>query len=107
MSRGAQIRGIQRERDLARQLQADGWYVLRSAGSLGSADLVAGRVGRHTRIIEVKSTSRGPFAGFPPAERQALVEAAAISGWEPWLVWWPPRQKPQWIPVGEWPKSRA
>jgi Holliday junction resolvase len=107
MSRGAQVRGIQRERDLANQLREEGWFVLRAAGSHGEADLIALHVGRDPRMIEVKSTKRGPFAGFSPADRAHLLESARQAGAQPWLVWWPPREKPQWIPPNEWPGAKS
>jgi hypothetical protein len=57
-------------------------------------------------FIEVKSTTRGPFAGFPPKDREELIEAACASGATPLLVWWPPRKQPVEIPVSEWPATR-
>ena len=73
----------------------------------GEADLIALHVGRKPRMIEVKSTTRGPFAGFPPADRQHLLESAKQAGAQAWLVWWPSRGKPRWIPPGEWPKAKT
>ncbi len=111
-------RGIQRERDLRRQLELAGWWVGRCAGSLGDADLVAVRAQygtimskqvllRQIRLIEVKTTAAGPFHSFGPKQRAELLEAARIAGAEAWLVWWPPRQKdPQWIGPDEWPKEK-
>ena len=102
-------RGIERERRVAFSLRADGWTVVRAAGSLGVADLVAGKDGR-TMLVEVKSTARGPFEHFPPADRIALLEAAHAAGWEPWLCWWPPRGEQTWIEAEKWPEiagSRA
>jgi len=106
MSRGDSIRGIQRERDLAAILRDEGWFVLRAAGSHGEADLIALHAGREPRMIEVKSTTRSAFAGFPPADRAHLIDSAAQAGAQAWLVWWPKRQKPKWIPPGEWPPDR-
>jgi Holliday junction resolvase len=103
MSRGDSRRGIQRERDLAAQLGEEGWYVLRSAGSKGWADLIALKAGRRPRMIEVKSVSGGDFAGFPPAKRRQMIEAAKQAGCEAWLVTWPKHKKPKWIPACDWP----
>lgn len=50
MASGRQ-RGIDRERRVAFSLRAEGWTVVRAAGSLGVADLVAGKDGR-TMLVE-------------------------------------------------------
>lgn len=96
-------RGIERERSLRFLLEAEGWWTCRAAGSLGDADVVALKEGQRPRMIEVKSTHRGPFHGFGPKDREALVSAAEGAGADPWLVWWPPRRKPVWIGVEDWP----
>jgi len=99
--------GHNRERQLADRLRKEeGWYVFRSAGSLGVADLIAMHKGRATRFIEVKATKAGPFAGFGPSDRADLLEAAEMAGAQAWLVWWPKYGKPKWIPPGEWPGRR-
>lgn len=95
-------RGHDRERAVRRLLEAEGWWVARAAGSLGDADLVALRHG-FARLVEVKSTTRGPYHGFGPAERRALLLAARIAGAEAVLCWWPPRAQPVWIESSEWP----
>ncbi len=120
-------RGIVRERDLRRLLEAEGWWVGRCAGSLGDADLVAlrgrnaliaaaqnepykrGRLADKVRLIEVKTTAAGPFHSFGPKQRAELLEAARIAGAEAWLVHWPPRQKePKWYRgPNDWPKERG
>ena len=102
MASGRQ-RGIDRERRVAFSLRAEGWTVVRAAGSLGVADLVAGKDGR-TMLVEVKSTLT-PFAHFPPADRVALLEAAHAAGWEPWLCWWPARGQQKWIEADRWPEN--
>ncbi len=99
-------RGITRERQLRTLLEEDGWYVTRAAGSLGDADLVALRNGE-IRLIEVKSTHRGPFHSFGPASRQELAAAARVAGGTAWLVWWPTRRQPVWISEGDWPRFKA
>jgi Holliday junction resolvase len=106
MARGDQRRGIQRERDLAAQLGEDGWWVARAAGSKGEADLVCLKAGRRPMMLEVKSTTAGPFAGFGPEKRAALIRAAAQSGARPFLVWWPKHRKPAWLAPTEWPPIR-
>ena len=105
MSAADSRRGIQRERDLVRLLRTDPsgpWVALRAPASLGVADVLAVRDGE-IRLIEVKSTRAGPFAGFGPADRRALLAAAEIAGGDPFLVWWPPRMKLRWLGPEEWP----
>jgi Holliday junction resolvase len=98
--------GHNRERQVLKRLQEDNWYVLRAAGSLGVADLIAMKKGREVRMIEVKATKAGPYAGFGPADRAELLAAAEQAGAQAWLVWWPRHGKEKWIPPGEWPKKR-
>lgn len=100
-------RGINRERRLRDTLGAEGWWTCRAAGSFGEADIVALKQGELPRLVEVKSTARGPFAGFGPAKRLALISAAAQAGAAPWLVWWPVRQPARWIHVKDWPAGPA
>lgn len=103
MAKADSRRGIQRERDLVNLLRDEDWFAMRSPASLGCADVVAMKIGRRPRLIEVKSTTRSPFAGFPPKDRADLLFAAELAGAEPWLVWWPKRSKPIWIAAAEWP----
>lgn len=95
--------GHERERKLKRLLESDGWFVIRAPASLGVADLVALKLGHQPRMIEVKGTTRSAFAGFPPADRQELAEAAAKAGASAWLVWWPKRKEPVWLAPADWP----
>lgn len=99
-------RGHQRERDLRRQLDAEGWWTTRAAGSLGDADIVALKAGQPPRLVEVKSTAGGPYERFGPADRDQLLAAAEQAGADAWLVWWPPRRKPVWIHPDAWPTVR-
>lgn len=104
-TRGARGRaGTQRERDVRKRLEADGWIVLRAAGSKGCGDLIAGKRGFPTRLIQVKGNGVNAYKTFVPAERKRLSEAAYQAGWEAWLVWWPPRGACTWIPEGAWPQ---
>lgn len=96
-------RGISRERALKRVLESQDWFVTRAAGSLGDADLVAMKDGKPSRLIEVKSTSAGPYHSFGPAKREAIRLAARIAGAEAWLCWWPVRCDPVWIREETWP----
>lgn len=112
-------RGIQRERQVRRLLEEDGWWTARAAGSLGDADVIAcrrdvafqvdgkARTVPEVWLIEVKSTKAGPFHSFGPKDRAELVSAAERAGATPYLVWWPPHGKPQWIPQSQWPGASS
>jgi Holliday junction resolvase len=98
-------RGIERERKLVLLLRDDDWWAMRAPASLGVADVVALRAGSTPRLIEVKATEAGPFSGFGPADRAELLFAAELAGAEAWLVWWPKRSEPVWIPPEAWPPT--
>ena len=99
-------RGHDRERQVKALLEADDWFVTRAAGSLGDADLVALKVGHTPRLIEVKSSAKGPYEHFGPKDRADLLFAAHVAGAVAQLCWWPPRGKPHWIDSLEWPEAR-
>lgn len=103
MAKADSQRGIQRERDLKNRLLDDGYFAIRAPASLGVADVVALKAGEEPMMIEVKSTTAGPYAGFGPSDREALSEMAATAGARAFLVWWPKRKEPRWIPEDEWP----
>lgn len=96
-------RGHDRERAVRRELEAQGCWTCRAAGSLGDADIVALRRNKPPLLIEVKSTKAGPFHSFGPRDRRELLEAAERAGADCVLAWWPPRQPLQWIRPEEWP----
>jgi Holliday junction resolvase len=68
-------RGDYFERQVKLTLEAHGWVVLRSAGSLGVADLVALRKGNTPSLVSCKLGGR-----IDPHERTALLDAADIAG---------------------------
>ncbi len=96
-------RGIQRERAVRDKLRDDDWLAFRAPASLGVADVVALKDGARPRLIEVKSTHRGPYHSFGPADRKRLRLAARIAGADAYLVWWPSRGAMRWIHSSEWP----
>lgn len=98
-------RGIQRERQVRKLLEDDGWWVCRAAGSLGDADLVALKSGTTPILVEVKASARGPFHSFGPKQREELRAAARQAGAEPVLCYWPPRKRPKWISTLGWPNN--
>jgi Holliday junction resolvase len=71
-------RGDYLERQTRDALRACGWIVVRAAGSLGVADLVALRADMRPLLVSCKL---GP--SIPPSERRELVEASQIAGARP------------------------
>jgi len=96
-------RGVNRERDVRRKLEEEGWVTFRSAGSKGVCDVIALRAGDRPRLIEVKSTAQGPYERFGPLDRASLSDAAFKAGADALLAYWPPRGTLTWIPEEEWP----
>lgn len=96
-------RGIQRERQVRRVLEDEGWWTSRAAGSLGDADVLAGKAGEQPRLIEVKSTAQGPYEHFGPKDRADLLAAAKKTGFRAELAYWPSRGKLRFIQSDEWP----
>lgn len=103
MARG-KTAGTQRERAVLKVLRDEGWFAFRTPASLGVCDIVALRWGDRPLMIEVKSTAKGPYEHFGPAERAELLAAARLAGARAELVWWPVYGKPAWIPSVKWPK---
>lgn len=101
--------GHQRERQVKKLLEEQGWFVIRAPGSLGVADLVAiqpdGLGLPVVRFIECKANEKGgPYMNFRPEDRQALVDAADKAGARAELAFWPKRGNLTWIGSEAWPK---
>lgn len=89
-------RGAYLERKVAEDLWRRGFEVIRAAGSKGAADVWASRVvdderGRKIDLVLVQAKSGKAKAG--PAERAALVQAAAAAGGRAILASRPPRYR--------------
>lgn len=97
-------RGRQRELAVAARLQRDGFVTYRLAW--GHADVLALKAGLLPMLVQVKSTSGGPYERFPPSERLALQHEAVMAGATAVLAWWPPRRPLQMIPATDWPARR-
>lgn len=97
--------GTRVEHKVLRVMREAGWFCFRTPASLGVCDIVALRAGHRPRLLEVKSTTRSAFAGFPPADRRDLLAAADVAGAEALLAYWPPRKQLQMIPSYSWPES--
>lgn len=103
MTKRGQAFGHNRERKIKALLETEGWFVIRAPGSLGFADLVALKAGETPRMIEVKGTTAGPYAGFGPVSRTLLSKAAKQAGAIAELAYWPAHKTLQWIAESEWP----
>lgn len=68
-------RGDYFERQVRDTLAEHGWLVIRSAGSLGVADLWAARHDKTLMLVSCKISGR-----IDPAERTALLDAAELAG---------------------------
>lgn len=75
-------RGDYFERRTRAALEAEGWLVVRAAGSFGVADLVALRRHYTPRLISCKTSHR-----LPRKEAVALADAAARAGCWGILAW--------------------
>lgn len=76
-------RGLNAERRVRDHLTADGYWVVKVAGSLGPADLLALKPGQ-TLLVQVKTESRtGRKAHIPPDEWNTLLTAAQQVGGTP------------------------
>ncbi len=101
-------RGIRRERQVLELLRNEGWLAFRAPGSLGVADVIAMRkrglldISSEVRLIEVKSTAKGPYEHFGPADRAKLKAAAELAGATAYLAWWPSRGKLVWLEASGW-----
>lgn len=74
-------RGDYLERQTRAALEAYGWVVYRSAGSLGVGDLVALRADMRPLIVQCKTGGR-----IDPEERRALVTECSKAGARPILA---------------------
>jgi Holliday junction resolvase len=82
-------RGVYFERQTRRALEDNGWVVVRAAGSLGPADVVALRNGMTPLLLSCKVSKR-----IGPGERMALIIAAEAAGARPLLA---TRVRPGWV----------
>ena len=106
-------KGTRAENEVVATLRERGWYAWRLlpttndrddevVGS-GVADVIALRAGSRPRLIEVKATKAGPYAGFVPARRVRLSEVAKEADADALLAWKEPRKGIRFIPEAAWP----
>jgi hypothetical protein len=82
--RTAKRRGTRFERDVARRLRAEGWYVIRAAGSLGIFDLFA-VCGSDYACIECTTNARSAKAKERCLKR--MLASGELSGIDSHRVW--------------------
>jgi len=100
-NRTNKARGTAFERKVAERLTADGYLVIRAAGSHGAADLVAVKTGQ-VLFVQVKLGGAGACA---PAEWNEFFRLATSVGALPVLAYRPGRQGvAYWLVTG--PKDR-
>lgn len=91
-------------------LKADGWPMVKRL-AWGSADVFAAKRDADGEpvlwLVQVKSTSVGPYERFGPRDREQLIADAAVCGGQAWLAWWPPYGALQWIAADKWPCKRT
>ena len=91
---------------LAKQLEDEGWIVGSRRHIAGPGDLLAvSTITGAVMLIEVKATARGPWAGFGPQDRNAMLTGARSIRARPVLVWWPKgNDEPEWFYDETWPR---
>lgn len=94
-------RGAALERRLVADLRENGCAAWRVAGSKGAADVIAA-CPDGLRLYQCKTGNGGPFAGFPPKERNALRTEAKLAGGVAWYCRGR-RGGYDLIPEGAWP----
>lgn len=94
-------KGANRERQLMRVLEAEGYLVSRAAGSHGAADLIALKNGE-ILLIQVKAT-KSKWSGFGPKDRLELLRDAEKAGGKALLAWWGSNKPLQYIEPKDWP----
>jgi Holliday junction resolvase len=104
-------RGRSRELDVMHRYRDEGWVAYRLAW--GNADVLAMRLEPNSELehewmrvllIQVKSTSGGPYERFGPRDRERLVAEADSCGAEAVLAWWPPHGVLQLFDAHDWPQ---
>lgn len=104
MANSKYARSAGRERQTVHEHRRQGWFAVRTPGSKSAVDVVALRHGE-CHLIQIK-TGGTPFSGFPPHEREALLEAAARAGGLPLYHHYPLRaRKPDIYGAEQWPDA--
>lgn len=84
-------RGVRLERRVQDDLEAQGYFVIRAAGSKGVADLCALRVGATPQLIQCKLDCY-----LRPAEREEFLEVAHQAGADAIVVGRENKQRLMW-----------
>jgi Holliday junction resolvase len=106
MANANRQRGDYFERQCRSALERAGWVVVRSAGSLGPADLVAVRRnsmgGPHVLLVSCKVNGKAT-----PAERATLLDTAERAAAEPLVASRPSRGTIELVTLLDGPRVRA
>lgn len=99
------MKGITAERKVAKYLKELGFLVASRRHFGGAGDILALPPSGVGILVEVKASSsdRGPFADFPPKDREAMMTAGKEHDVVPLLAWLPEGGKMFFIPRDEWP----
>jgi Holliday junction resolvase len=111
--------GNARELKVMAVLAEEGWLCASRRHIGGAGDVLAVRCQMQTlninghpidapemMLIEVKSTSGGPWERFGPEDRRTLIKTAERHGAKPWLFYWPARGQLRRIHASEFPLDR-
>lgn len=91
-----------------RELTEAGWLCASRRHLAGPGDVLAIFPNRLPLLIEVKTTSAGPFDRFGPKARNELLTAASKSGALALLAWRPPGAPTfSMLPPAAWPTKES
>lgn len=98
-------RGRSRELDVVAMMRDAGHVAYRLAQGPADVVVLGGGLDR-PMLVQVKSTSGGPWERFTPTARAQLLVEAELAGADPVLCWWPLRREPTFIDSTDWPRPR-
>lgn len=103
-------RGNTFEVAVAKDMKRQGWTVGSMRHTEGPCDLLAVHPSHGVKLVECKTSGRGPYEHFGPADRQSARKVAvelARSGIDVslWLVWKPPGGTARWLNASVWPNG--
>jgi hypothetical protein len=99
---------LSRNRGRTRELDVIAYYEARECVAYrlatGPADVIVLAHGYPPVLVQVKSTTGGPYERFGPVARRALLRDAIALGGEAVLAWWPPGATLRLITSDTWPR---
>lgn len=91
------------ERQVAKQLEQDGWTVGSRRHIGGCGDLLAVKPGERPRLIECKRGAGSPYENFRTVDRNDMRDYAAERGLVAELAWRKDRGRVEFIDEASWP----